>query len=117
MLNQLAVALISSLLVAACASAPAQRDLVRLDATSKESAESSYRAMMRDRSESEQQQLAIAVLVLNMAGVNSASEAISTPELRSPSIVRIKDKVAGMTAQQIIEASKRNPSVRVVPGQ
>ncbi|MFD0739920.1 hypothetical protein ACFQZQ_11605 [Lysobacter koreensis] len=118
MLKHVAVALISSALAVASASVPAQRGLVRIDATSSESAEASYKAMMRDRSAAEQQKLALAVLVLNMEGVESAREAMDNPELQSPSIGRIKDKVAGMTAKQIIETAARNPSVRIeVSGQ
>lgn len=107
------VVLICSLLAVACTTGPARRDAVRIDATSRESAEASYRAMMRGRTEPDQQKLAIAVLVLNMEGVKSAREVVGNRDLQSPSIGRIKDKVAGMTAEQIIELAGRNPSVHV----
>ena len=101
MLKHFAVALLVSVLAVGCTT-PAERSAVRIDASSIESAEDSYKAMTRGQSHAKKQELAIAVLVLNMEGVTSAYEVVGNPELQSPSIGRIKDRVAGMTAAEII---------------
>lgn len=117
MLKIFTAAVLSAALAAGCATTqPAQA--VRLDASSPQAAEASFKAMMKGRSEAERRKLVLAVLMLNMEGVKSAHEVVNNPELQSPSIVRIRDKVAGMTAEQIIERAAQNPSVRIeVPGQ
>lgn len=113
MLKLIAVALISAVLTVGCASSSSRGDVVRIDATSKETADASFKSMMDGRSTSDQQKLAMAVLMLNMEGVKSAYDIVRNPELQEPSISRIKDKVAGLTADQIIELASRNPSVRI----
>jgi hypothetical protein len=46
--------------------------------------------------------LLAAVVQLNMIGVNTASEAPA-----KPSVARIKDKIAGLTAEEIIDLAHR----------
>lgn len=113
MLKHLTVLLLISALAVACTTTLAQSGEVRIDSSSVESAETSYKAMMKDRSESEKQKLAVAVLMLNMEGVKSAYEVVGNPALQSPSIGRIKDKVAGMTSDEIIALADRTSDVRV----
>lgn len=96
-----------------CATAQPSNTPSRIDASSPEAAEASYKTMMKGRSGADQQKLALAVLMLNMEGVKSAHEVVQRPELQEPSISRIRDKVAGMTAEQIIERAAKNPSVRI----
>ncbi|GAA4861344.1 hypothetical protein [Luteimonas vadosa] len=118
MLKAFTIVMLSSFFAVACATAPATQDVLRIDATSTDSAEASYKAMMSERSEADQQRLALAVLMLNMEGVESAREVVDNPELQSPSIGRIKDKVAGLSANEIIELAARNPSIQIeTPGQ
>ncbi|MGY0561815.1 hypothetical protein ACW7G2_14015 [Luteimonas sp. A277] len=112
MLKHFAVALLASLLAIGCTTT-AERNAVRIDASSIESAETSYKAMMRSQSDSGKQKLAIAMVVLNMEGVESAYEVVANPELQSPSIGGIKDRVAGMTAAEIIALADRTSDVRV----
>lgn len=83
---------------------------VTLDASSPEAAEASYKAMMSSRSGAERQQLAVAMLKLNMEGVRSAHDVVADPELQSLSIARVRGKVAGMTAEQIIERANKGPT-------
>lgn len=90
------------------------REPIRIDASTEASAKASFEAMTTSLSPRKQQALQIAVLVLNMDGVSSAYEAVNNPELQRPSIERIRDKVSGMTADEIIRLSKRVTSVRVV---
>ena len=113
MLKKIAVVMLSSALLLGCATTSVKRTAVRIDASSIESAETSYKAMMRDRSEPDQQKLALAVLMLNMEGVKSVYVVVGNPELQSPSIGRIRAKVAGMTAEEIMELAARNPSGRI----
>lgn len=118
MLRPVVLSLINLLLVAACASAPTPGEMVRIDATSEATAATSYSAMMKGRSLTDQQKLAVAVLKLNLEGANSAYDVARNPELQNPTIGRIKDKVAGLTADQIIELADRTSSLRIeVSGQ
>jgi hypothetical protein len=118
MLKHIALLLLTFALSTACTAMPTQSDAVRIDSSSQEAAEASYKTMMKGRSEWENQKLALAVLMLNMAGVKSAYEVVGNPELQSPSIGRIKDKVAGMTADEIITLAARTSDVRIeTPGQ
>ena len=113
MWKQLAVLVFCVASVDGCATAARHESEARIDSSSSQSAKDSYRAMMSGRSQADQQKLAIAVLVLNMQGVKSATEVVNNPELQAPSIDRIRAKVAGMTAEEIIALAAKNPSVRV----
>ncbi|TAM15234.1 MAG: hypothetical protein EPN68_17670 [Rhodanobacter sp.] len=108
-----AVVALSVALLAGCASVPPAQTAIRIDSSSPQAANASYKAMMGELSQAEQQKLAIAVLVLNMQGVKSAREVVNNPALQSPSIARIRTKVAGLTAPQIIALAAKNPSVRI----
>ncbi len=114
MLKSMAVLVVSAALLAGCATTRGPGE-VRLDASSAEAAEASYRAMMKGLSPAEEQQLAIAVLRLNMEGVKSAYDVVGNPELQTLSIARVRDKVAGMTADQIIERANKGTDVRIEP--
>ncbi|WP_181302825.1 DUF6694 family lipoprotein [Rhodanobacter sp. PCA2] len=115
MRKYLAAATLAATLIAGCVTTSARDVPVRIDSSSPQAAEASYKAMMQDRSEADQQKLALAVLMLNMQGVKSAHEVVNKPELQSPTITRIRQKVAGMTADEIIALAAQNPSVRVAP--
>ena len=108
-----AVLVFSLAIIIGCTDVAAQHATVHIDASSSEASEASYKAMMEGRSQADQQKLQLAVLVLNMQGVKSAIEVVNNPELQSPSIARIRTKVAGMTAEQIIALAAKNPSVRI----
>jgi len=86
----------------------------RIDAASAESAERSYEQMFWELPEAKRLELQMAILQLNMDGVGSASEMLADPELRNPRIKRIRDRVAGMTADQIIAEGKKVTSVRLM---
>ena len=113
MWKHLAVVVFYSATIVGCASVAPQPAAVRIDSSSSQSAEASYKAMMSERSQANQQKLAIAVLVLNMQGVKSATEVVNNPGLQAPSIDRIRAKVVGMTAEEIIALAAKNPSGRV----
>lgn len=89
------------------------KEPIRIDASSNVAATTSYGQMIESLPARKRQQLQIAVLILNMDGVSSAHEVVNAPELQHPSIVRIKDRVSGMTADEVIRLSKRVGGIRV----
>lgn len=111
---QLAAALTFAL--AACSSAPARSDqALRLDATSDATAQRSFQRMVDRADAAGKQELAFAMLKLNMEGVQSVYEVVQQPELKTLSIARVKDRVAGMTAEEIIALANAVSSVDVQP--
>jgi hypothetical protein len=86
---------------------------LRLDASTDETTVASWNAMVGAASPTQRQQLLEAMLKINLAGINSANEMLSTPDTDSLGIVRIKEKVSGLTAEQIIDLSNKVSTVRV----
>lgn len=100
--------------LAACSTPGANRPETRIDATSNDTADATFNAMIREASASEREALMVAMLKINFAGVQSAFEVARNPDLRKPSIARIKDRVAGMTADEIIEYSEKVSTVETI---
>lgn len=112
------VAVFITALLGGCATHKANPTVARIDSSTAASAEASYKAMINRLPQPKQMQLALAVTMINMIGVNSAHEVVANPELQSPSIGRIKDRVAGMSADEIIAYADRNSTVRIeIPSQ
>jgi hypothetical protein len=84
---------------------------IRLDASSDSAAEASYKRMVDQLGAKKQRKLQLAILQINMTGVNSAYEVASNPELQRVGPARIKDRIAGMTAEEIIDFADRNSTV------
>ena len=110
MKNKLSAVFLAGLLIAGAAHA---KEPIRLDSTSDAAAEASWEKMTKAASPKKKQQLLIAMLQINMAGVQSAHEVVRNPELQSLGIARIKDKVSGLTADEIIELGGRVSTIRV----
>jgi hypothetical protein len=118
MLKKTLIAVCLAAVMAGCATSEANRSVARIDAATTATADSSYRVMLNQLPEPKQMKLSLAVLVINMIGVNSAYEVVNKPELQSPSVGRIKDLVAGMSADEIIAFAAKNSTVRIeVPRQ
>lgn len=118
MLKKTLVAAFVAVLVAGCATPGTGPAVARIDASTTATAEASYKAMLGKLPQAKQMQLSLAVLTINMIGVNSAKEVVNNPELQSPTIGRIKDRVAGMSAEEIIAYAAKNSTVRIeVSGQ
>jgi hypothetical protein len=81
------------------------REPVRIDAASEQAADASYKQMVGTLSQRQQIELAVAVIQLNMAGKTSAYDVVSDKSLQSPTAGRIKDRIAGMSADEIIALS------------
>lgn len=88
-------------------------DALRLDATSDATAQRSFQRMVDSADATGKQDLAFAMLKLNMEGVQSAYEVVQQPDLQTLSIARVKDRVAGMTADEIIALANEISSVDV----
>ena len=73
--------------------------------------------MTEDAAPAKRQQLLIAMLKLNMVGIHSAYDVVNNPELQSFGISRVKDKVAGLTADEIIDLANSSPSTVTVEPQ
>lgn len=110
-----AVALISLFLVFGLAHAKQE---VRIDASSDNSVKQSYKRMNNSLDRVGRVELASAVVQLNMIGVSSAAEMLADPELRNPGPVRIKNRIAGLSAGEIIALANKTATVKVfTPGQ
>jgi hypothetical protein len=86
---------------------------IRIDGSSDDAANRSFQRMMSSLKPDKQQQLAVAFIQINMTGVNSVYEALNDPGLQHPSAARIKDKIAGMTASEIIEFARKTATAQV----
>ena len=112
MFKSLSTAVLSLLLICGCTTNPSSAAAIRIDSSSTNAAQASYNAMMSERTEAERRRLALAVLIIGLEGTTSARDAMDAPD---PSILSIRDKVAGMTAEEIILRAAQDPSVHVEP--
>lgn len=87
------------------------REPVRIDASSEQTANASFNQMMKALPRSKQGALAGAMLQLNLVGTNSVYDVVGNPALQSLSAGRIKDRIAGMSAEEIIELARTAPDV------
>jgi len=55
-----------------------------------------------------QRKLLAAIAQLNLAGMHSAYEIAGNPDLQGMSAARIKEKIAGMTADEIVDYAARS---------
>jgi hypothetical protein len=95
------------------ASLPFAHEVARIDASSNAAAQKSFERMNMQLSKKRQQDLAVAVVEINTIGVNSANEVIDNPELQNMGIQRIKERVSGMTADEIIKYANANATVKL----
>ena len=109
MLKSIFAAGLAIALFSGCASYHSSVGSLRIDASSAATAEASFKAMMRGRDDFEKQRLALAVLAIGLEESKSVHDAMKNPD---PSIATIRDKVAGMTADEIIERASKVTSVR-----
>lgn len=113
MSKQVFFAVLLAVTVAGCVSQRSVRGPTRLDATSAQSAEASFGKMADELPGNEREKLFLAMLAINLKGVNSAHEVVNNPALQSPSIAAIKDEVNGMSAREIIDYAAKVSTVRM----
>lgn len=91
------------------------KEPLRLDASTDATAEASWKAMHEEASPEQKQKLALAMLKINLAGTHSAHDAARDPALQTLGITGIKDKVSGMTAEEIIALADRVSTITAEP--
>jgi len=105
------------LVMSAAAAQAIAGEPTRLDGSSDSAAERSFKQMMDAQEPDAKMQLAMAMLQLNMAGVSSAEEMMADPELRNPSIARVREQVDGMSADEIIALASGSGVQTFIAGQ
>jgi hypothetical protein len=90
------------------------KEPVRIDASSDKKVERSFARMLRSLDTAKKMELQVAILQLNMIGVSGAAELMAKPELQKPSAVRVKDRIAGLTADEIVKLAAATSTVRIV---
>ena len=106
--------MLAFIVAVASASAVAQAPL-RIDASSDAAARASWEAMLSSATPTEHQELLNALLQINLAGVQSAKQVVGQPGMQHLGIVRIKDTVAGLTAEQIIKLGNQVSTIKIEP--
>lgn len=94
-------------LLGSCASTPPTA--LRFDGSSDAAAEASWTHMINGTPAAQRQKLLVAMLKLNLDGVDSVYQVIGNPEFDELGMGRIKDKIDGMTANEIIALAERIP--------
>ena len=89
------------------------KEPIRVDASSDAAAEFSWKRMTESVTPAKRQKLMVAMVQINLAGVNSAYDLVANPELQGFGIARAKDKVGNLNADEIIELGIDTPSVQV----
>lgn len=74
--------------------------------------------MVKALNSDEQQALVIALIQINLAGAKSAEDMLRNPNMKNPSAGQVREKIAGMTATEIIAyANKTSTTKTFVQGQ
>jgi len=107
----LAAALVALLLVAGTAHA---RKTIRIDGSSDKSVEQSFNRMMKSLDDDGRTALMTAIIQLNLVGVSGAAEMLADPALRNPGPARIKTRIAGLSASEIVALARKTATTRVV---
>ena len=110
MLKLVTAALLVGILIAGCATSQPTAEKIRIDASSETTAKASYKAIQRTLSEPEKRELALAVLKIGLEDTRSVRDAMKLPD---PSIENIRHKVAGLTAEGIIQRAAHVKSIQV----
>ena len=84
-----------------CATTPAGGQ--RIDGSSAASAEASWKRMLDQAAPRERMALLTAMVEINLQGVETAYDVAGNKDLHKLSISRIRDKVDGMTAGELLE--------------
>jgi hypothetical protein len=94
------------------------RDQVRIDGSSAAAADQSFQRMIKTLKPDDQQALVIALIQINLAGAQSAQDMLHNPNMQNPSAGQVRDKIAGMTAPEIIAFANRTATTKAfVEGQ
>jgi hypothetical protein len=87
---------------------------IRIDGSSEDAANRTFQRMMELVKPDQQQALAIALIQINLGGAESVYEVLRNPDMQHPSAGRVRDKIAGMTAPEIIAFANKTATTTVV---
>ena len=88
---------------------------IHIDGSSDAAANRSLQRMLSSMDTNQKTQLADAIVQLNKAQVDSPGTAAAKGAPQNPSAARIKDKIAGMTASEIIDFAHRSAATTANP--
>lgn len=113
-MHQYLVTLTAAALVSACAaSSVGMTEPVRIDGSSKISAERSLTRMLQAREPERRLELLLAILKLNLSGTESAYEVAVEPELATFSVAAIRHQIEGLTAEEIIGLAESKSDITI----
>jgi len=81
---------------------------IRIDGSSDSAANESFKRMLAQLPTDRQRKLLSALVQLYVSGVHSAYEVVDNPKFQNMSAAGVKDKIAGMTADEIVEYAKQS---------
>lgn len=81
---------------------------IRIDGSSEAAANRTFQRMLQSLKPDQQQALVIAVIQINLIGVESAYGLVGNADLQHPSAARIRTRIAGMSAPEIIAFAAKN---------
>jgi uncharacterized protein DUF6694 len=88
------------------------KDAIRIDGSSDDAANRSFQRMMESLKPDQQQALAIALIQINLGGAQSAQDMLRNPNMQHPSAGQVRDKIAGMTAPEIIAFANKTATTK-----
>lgn len=80
----------------------------RIDGSSDEAANRSFQRMLQSLGPDQQQALVVALVQINLIGLESAEAVVRNADLQHPSAARVRATIAGMTAPEIVAYAKRH---------
>ena len=102
------VLVVALLVLSLCLPVVASAGPIRIDGSSEAAANRSFQRMLQSLKPDQQKALLVAVIQINFVGVESAEDMVGNADLQHPSAARIRNTIAGMTATEIIDFSKKN---------
>jgi len=82
------------------------KEPLHIDGSSEIATNESFERMLATLDDSQKIELRIAILKLALAGVESAQQVMDNPRLQNISPSQVKDRIAGLTAAQIVDLAK-----------
>ena len=103
-----------AIIIFALSSAANAGEPTRIDASSDASAQASWDRMLAEASDETKNKLRVALLELNTVAAteNHLYGIAFHAALQDPQVFRIKDKVAGLSAEQVIELAKQTSGTK-----
>jgi hypothetical protein len=90
------------------------RDAIRIDGSSDAAADRSFQRMMESLKPDEQEMLSVALVQINLGDAQSVYDMLRDPNKQHPSAAHVRDKIAGMTASEIIDFARKTSTTKVI---